>query len=157
MKAYPSVLEIPDDVDLAFIVVPSEHVLDAARECAEKGVRGLVVISAGFARWVSEGAAKEQALLEIVREGGMRMVGPNCMGLLNTSPSANLNGTFAPVFPPVGNIAMSSQSGALGYRHSRVRHAGIASASASSSRSATRPTSPVTTCCCSGRTTRRPM
>ena len=114
VKAYPSVDDIPDDVDLAFIVVPSEHVLTAARECAEKGVRGLVVISAGFAEVGSEGAAKEQALLEIVREGGMRMVGPNCMGLLNTSPSANVNGTFAPVFPPVGNIAMSSQSGALG-------------------------------------------
>lgn len=114
VRAYPSVLDIPDEVDLAFIVVPSQHVLEAARQCAEKGVRGLVVISAGFGEVGGEGPAMEAELLRIVRNGGMRMVGPNCMGLLNTAPSANLNGTFAPLFPPTGNIAMSSQSGALG-------------------------------------------
>jgi acetate---CoA ligase (ADP-forming) len=114
VRAYPTVLDIPDEVDLAFIAVPSKHVLEAAQQCAEKGVRGLVVISAGFGEVAGDGPAMEEELLRIVREGGMRMVGPNCMGLLNTAPSANLNGTFAPLFPPVGNIAMSSQSGALG-------------------------------------------
>jgi acetyl coenzyme A synthetase (ADP forming)-like protein len=114
VKAYPSVLDIPDEIDLVFIVVPSAQVLDVARQCAEKGVRGLVTISAGFSEVGGEGTDLEAELLRIVREGGMRMVGPNCMGLLNTAPSANLNGTFAPLFPPSGNIAMSSQSGALG-------------------------------------------
>lgn len=114
VRAYPTVLDIPDEVDLAFIAVPAKHVLTAAQQCAEKGVRGIVVISAGFGEVGGDGPALEDELLKIVRDGGMRMVGPNCMGLLNTAPSANLNGTFAPLFPPVGNIAMSSQSGALG-------------------------------------------
>ena len=114
VKAYPSVKDVPEPIDLAFIVVPSEHVLSAVRDCAEVGVRGLVVISAGFSEIGGEGAALEDELVRVVRDGGMRMVGPNCMGLLNTAPSVNMNGTFAPVYPPAGNIAMSSQSGALG-------------------------------------------
>ena len=114
VKAYATVAEIPDKVDLAFVVVPSAGVLDVVRECAEAGVRGVVVISAGFSEVGPEGAEREAELLRIVRDAGMRMVGPNCMGLLNTAPSVVLNGTFAPVYPPAGNIAMSSQSGALG-------------------------------------------
>ena len=114
VKAYPSVLDVPDEVDLAYVVVPKQHVVDVARQCAEKGVRGLVVISAGFSEVGEEGAAAEAELLDVVRRAGMRMVGPNCMGLINTSSAVNLNGTFAPVYPPPGNVAMSSQSGALG-------------------------------------------
>ncbi len=114
VRAYSSILDVPDPVDLAFIVVPGEHVLDVARECSEKGVRGLVVISAGFGETAGDGKAREEKLLAVVREGGMRMVGPNCMGLLNTAEQVSMNGTFAPVYPPAGNIAMSSQSGALG-------------------------------------------
>ncbi len=114
VKAYPSVKDVPEQIDLAFIVVPSQHVLQAVSECAEVGVRGLVVISAGFSEVGGEGVELEEELLRIVRDGGMRMVGPNCMGLLNTAPAVNMNGTFAPVYPPAGNIAMSSQSGALG-------------------------------------------
>jgi acetyl coenzyme A synthetase (ADP forming)-like protein len=114
VRAYRSVTEIPDPVDLAFIVVPANLVLAAARECAGKGVRAIVVISAGFSEVGPEGAALERELLEVVRSAGMRMVGPNCMGLLNTAQAVNMNGTFAPVYPPAGNIAMSSQSGALG-------------------------------------------
>jgi len=114
VRAYQSILEVPDVVDLAYIVVPSRFVLDVARQCAEKGVRGLVVISAGFSEVGPQGAELEKELLDIVRSSGMRMVGPNCMGLLNTAPSIRLNGTFGPVFPPAGNVAMSSQSGALG-------------------------------------------
>src|SRR5690606_8364402 len=86
VRAYDSVAEIPDEVDLAFIVVPAAHVLDVARECVEAGVRGIVVISAGFSEMGEEGAARERELLHIVREGGVRMIGPNCLGLLNTSP-----------------------------------------------------------------------
>ncbi|MBT8215886.1 MAG: GNAT family N-acetyltransferase [Acidimicrobiia bacterium] len=114
VRAYSSVLEIPDPVDLAFIVVPKQYVIAAVRECAEKGVRGLVVITAGFSEAGEEGESLEDELLEIVRNADMRMVGPNCMGVLNTDASVQLNGTFAPLYPPAGNVAMSSQSGALG-------------------------------------------
>ncbi|HSJ27065.1 MAG TPA: acetate--CoA ligase family protein, partial [Acidimicrobiia bacterium] len=114
VRAYPSIKDVPDEVDLAFIVVPATQVLDVVRECDEANVRGLVVISAGFSEVGEEGAEMEAELLDLVRNAGMRMVGPNCMGLLNTAPSVSMNGTFAPVYPPAGNVAMSSQSGALG-------------------------------------------
>jgi acetyl coenzyme A synthetase (ADP forming)-like protein len=114
VKAYASVLDIPDLVDLAFIVVPAPAVLEVAGQCAEKGVRGICVISAGFSETGEEGKLLEADLLDLVRASGMRMVGPNCMGIINTSSAVNLIGTFAGVPPPPGNIAMSSQSGALG-------------------------------------------
>lgn len=114
VKAYRSVLEIPDPVDVAVIVVPARFVLEVVRQCAEKGVRGLVVITAGFSETGEAGAALERELLAIVRDAGMRMIGPNCMGLLNTDPAVSLDLTFAPSFPPAGNVGMSSQSGALG-------------------------------------------
>lgn len=123
IKAYSSVTDIPGEVDLAIIVVPSPYVLSVVEDCAEKGVRGLVVISAGFSEVGESGIELERKLLEKVRSAGMRMVGPNCMGVLNTSRTVSMNGTFAPVYPPRGNVAMSSQSGALGiaildYAHS---------------------------------------
>ncbi len=114
VRAYPTIGDVPDEVDLAYIVVPQAYVIDVARQCSAAGVRGIVVISAGFSETGEEGAKLEAELLGIVRDSGMRMVGPNCMGLLNTAPSVQLNGTFAPVYPPAGNVAMSSQSGALG-------------------------------------------
>lgn len=114
VKAYPTISDVPDQVDLAFVVVPQRFVIEVVEQCAEAGVRGVVVISAGFSEVGESGAADEARLLEIVRNAGMRMVGPNCMGLLNTASAVRLNGTFAPVYPPAGNVAMSSQSGALG-------------------------------------------
>lgn len=114
VRAYPTILEVPDSVDLAFIVVPAPAVLDVVKQCAEKGVRGLVVITAGFSETGPEGTELERQLLDLVRSSGMRMVGPNCMGLVNTAPAVRMNGTFAPFYPPAGNVAMSSQSGALG-------------------------------------------
>ncbi len=114
IPAFRSVLDIDGPVDLAFIVVPAPAVLDTVRECAEKGVKGICVISAGFSETGPEGTKAEAELLEIVRSAGMRMVGPNCMGLLNTDPAVQLDGQFGPIFPPQGNVAMSSQSGALG-------------------------------------------
>lgn len=114
IRSYPSVVDIPGPVDLAFIVVPRRFVCDVVRECAEKGVRGVVVISAGFSETGPEGEAMEEELLGIVRNAGMRMVGPNCMGLQNTDPAVSLDGQFGPVMPNHGNISMSSQSGALG-------------------------------------------
>jgi acetate---CoA ligase (ADP-forming) len=114
IRAYPSVTAIPDDVDLAIIVVPKELVLAAAEECGQKGVKGLVVITAGFAEVGGEGVEREQALLEVVRRHGMRMVGPNCMGVLNSHPSVSMNATFAPTMPPYGPVGFISQSGAMG-------------------------------------------
>ncbi len=114
IHCYPSVTDIPGSVDLAFIVVPGRFVNDVVRECADKGVRGVVVISAGFSEVGEAGAEMERELLDIVRNAGMRMVGPNCMGLQNTDPSVSLDGQFGPVMPRAGNVSMSSQSGALG-------------------------------------------
>ncbi|MGD2051596.1 MAG: GNAT family N-acetyltransferase [Acidimicrobiia bacterium] len=114
VKTYRSILDIPEHVDLAFIVVPAPAVIPAVKECAEKGVKGLVIISAGFSETGPAGKAREQELLEVVRSAGMRMVGPNCMGVLNTDPAVRLDGQFGPHVPPPGNVAMSSQSGALG-------------------------------------------
>ncbi len=114
VRAYPTILDVPDEVDMAYIVVPQRFVLDVVKQCAIKQVRGIVVISAGFSEVGEEGAALEDEILDVVRNSGMRMIGPNCMGLLNTAESVRLNGTFAPVYPPAGNVAMSSQSGALG-------------------------------------------
>jgi len=114
VKAYKSVLDIPDSVDMGVIVVPARGVLSAVQECADKGVKALVVISAGFSETGEGGTKLETDLLELVRNAGMRMVGPNCLGMLNTDPAVNLDVTFSPHHPPRGNVAMSSQSGALG-------------------------------------------
>ena len=114
LTAYPRVIDIPGPVDLAMVVVPATRVLDAVEDCIDKNVPAICVISAGFSECDAEGRAREAALLTRIREAGCRLVGPNCMGLLNTNPAVRLNATFSPVYPPVGNVAMSTQSGALG-------------------------------------------
>ncbi|HEY0035338.1 MAG TPA: CoA-binding protein, partial [Longimicrobium sp.] len=114
IRAYPSVDAIPDEVDLALIVVPKQHVLGAAEACGRKGIKGLVVISAGFAEIRGAGIERQNALMEIVRRYGMRLVGPNCMGVLNTAPGLSMNATFAPTMPPAGPVSFMSQSGAMG-------------------------------------------
>lgn len=114
VRAYPSLRDIPEPVELAIIVVPRDAVLGVIDDCAEAGVRAVVVITSGFAESGDEGRELQAKLLEKVRGYGMRMVGPNCMGLLNTDPNVRLNASFSPLFPPRGPVAMSSQSGALG-------------------------------------------
>lgn len=114
LPAYPSVRAIPAPVDLAVIAVPPPALPVVVEDCAARGVRALVVITAGFAEVGPEGRARQDRLLDAVRGFGMRMVGPNCLGLLNTDPSVRLNASFSPIFPPAGGVAMSSQSGALG-------------------------------------------
>jgi acetate---CoA ligase (ADP-forming) len=114
VAAYSSILAVPGDVDLAIVTVPRDGVLAAVRECAQKGVRGLVVLTAGFAETGARGREIQEELKAIVRGAGIRMVGPNCLGLLNTDPAVNLNATFAPTWPPQGRVAFSSQSGAIG-------------------------------------------
>ena len=113
VAAYPSILEVPGNVDLAFIVVPSRFVIPTVAQCIEKGVKALVVISAGFSEIGGVGVELEAELVEMVRSAGIRMVGPNCMGLLNTDPAVSLDGQFGPLMPARGNVAFSSQSGAL--------------------------------------------
>jgi acetyl coenzyme A synthetase (ADP forming)-like protein len=114
VPAFPSVLAIPGDVEMAVVTVPATVVSRVARECAEKGVRGLVVISAGFGEAGPDGVALERELMEICRQAGMRLVGPNCMGVINTAPDVSLDATFAPDRPIPGRIGFLSQSGGLG-------------------------------------------
>jgi acetyltransferase len=114
IKAFPSVSSIPDPVDLAIIAVPREGVLAAVDDCGKKGVKGLVVITAGYSETGEEGCRMEAALSERVRHYGMHMIGPNCMGVINTDPAVRMDATFAPTLPLAGRIGFMSQSGALG-------------------------------------------
>jgi acetyltransferase len=114
MRSYASVGEIPGPIDLAVIVVPRERVLGVVDECGRKKVPGLVVITAGFREVGEDGARLERELERRLERYGMRMVGPNCMGVINTEPDVRLNATFAAAVPPRGNIGFISQSGALG-------------------------------------------
>jgi acetyl coenzyme A synthetase (ADP forming)-like protein len=114
VRAYASILDVPDTVDLAIIAVPAEQMLALISDCATRGVRGLIILSAGFAETGPEGRALQDQLLVRVRAEGMRMVGPNCIGVINTAPDVCMNASFSPSFPPHGNIAIASQSGAIG-------------------------------------------
>ena len=113
-QAYTSVAEIPGEVDLAIIVVNSKFVLDTIDQCHAKGIKGLCIITAGFKETGAEGAEAEKQLLAKVREYGMRCVGPNCLGVLNTDPAISMDATFAEALPERGHIGFVSQSGALG-------------------------------------------
>ncbi|GBD20185.1 Succinate--CoA ligase [ADP-forming] subunit alpha [bacterium HR28] len=112
--AYPSIESVPEPVDLAVIAVPAPEVPKVAEECGRKGVRALVVISSGFAEIGPEGRARQDELLRICRAYGMRLVGPNCIGVINTDPEVRLNATFGPLPPAAGRVGFASQSGALG-------------------------------------------
>jgi acetyl coenzyme A synthetase (ADP forming)-like protein len=112
--SYPSVLDVPGDIDLAVIVVPAEKVLDVVDECGSKGVPGLLIISSGFGETKGRGREREDMLREKVLAYGMRMIGPNCLGVINSDSGVSLNATFAPTAPPSGCLSVSSQSGALG-------------------------------------------
>jgi acyl-CoA synthetase (NDP forming) len=114
IKCYPSVMSIPGDVDLAIISVPKQLALQAVDECGEKGIKGLIVITAGFKEVGETGAQLEMQLAQKIEQYGMRMIGPNCMGIINTDESVQLNATFSPTQLSKGNIAFISQSGALG-------------------------------------------
>lgn len=114
VRAYPSVTAIPGSVDLAVIAVPAASVASVLDDCIAKGVKAVVVISAGFAETGGPGKVLETALVEKIRSAGIRMIGPNCMGIINTDGAVHLNATFSPVYPPPGRVAFSTQSGALG-------------------------------------------
>src|SRR5262249_39587451 len=111
---YPTVRDVPPPVDRAVLAVPRDAVLDAVDDCAAAGVPALVIVTAGFAEAGAEGAWLQGRLVEKVRAVGMRMVGPNCLGFINSDPDVRLNASFSPLFPPRGRVAMSSESGSLG-------------------------------------------
>ena len=111
LKAYASVLDIPEPVELAVVAVPAASVLDVARQCGEKGVRHLIVVSAGFREIGKEGLDLEKELVSLCRRYGMRLLGPNCVGMMDTHTP--INASFAQAFPLKGDIAFLSQSGAM--------------------------------------------
>ncbi len=114
VPAFPSVSAIPGPVDLAMVVVPKQFVLDVVDECGRKGTKAAVIISAGFREIGGEGIERERQLVDLARSYEMRLVGPNCMGVLNTAPAVSMNATFAPTMPPPGPTSFMSQSGAMG-------------------------------------------
>ncbi|HLT57942.1 MAG: GNAT family N-acetyltransferase [Limnochordales bacterium] len=114
VPAYPTVLDIPGPVDLAVVAVPQRAVLTVAEQCAQKGVRAMIVLTAGFAETGPAGAELQRQLVDLVRGSGMRMIGPNCLGLIHCHPEVQMNASFASAPARPGSLAMSSQSGALG-------------------------------------------
>ncbi len=114
LTAYATIGDVPQPVDLAIVAVPRDAVLGVIDDCAARSVRAVVLITAGFAETGPEGLGRQNALVDKIRGYGMRLVGPNCLGLINADPAVRLNASFSPIFPAPGHIAFSSQSGALG-------------------------------------------
>jgi acetate---CoA ligase (ADP-forming) len=114
VPAYAGIADVPGDVDLAVITVPKEGALAVAEQCGRRGVRAIIVITAGFKEVGPAGAARELELLDIAQRHGMRMIGPNCLGVVNTEADIRMNATFAPIMPPAGPVSFMSQSGAMG-------------------------------------------
>jgi acyl-CoA synthetase (NDP forming)/RimJ/RimL family protein N-acetyltransferase len=114
LPAYATVQEIPDPVDLAIVAVPAETVQEVVLDCAAKGVHGLVVISSGFAETGEDGRKRQRQLVGLARSYGLRLVGPNCLGVINTATEVSLNASLSPIMPPRGRVGFFCQSGALG-------------------------------------------
>ena len=113
VRAYSTITEIPDSVDLAMIIVPPRAALKSVQDAIAKGTKGIVVVSAGFREVGGEGLEIENRLLSMCREAGVRLVGPNCLGVINPNPLVRLNASFSSRMPKPGNISFISQSGAL--------------------------------------------
>ncbi len=112
-KTYPSVLDIPDPVDLAVVIVPAPYVAPVLDDCGQKGIKAAVTISAGFKETGEKGAALEKEVQEVIRKHNIAHIGPNCLGVINTAAETSMNATFGTSMPEEGNIAFLSQSGAL--------------------------------------------
>ncbi|MGZ6250077.1 MAG: acetate--CoA ligase family protein, partial [Syntrophales bacterium] len=113
VKAYPSITEIPDKVDLGIIILTPQASLAAIGEGIKKGIKGFVIVSAGFREVGGEGLEIENRIVAMCREAGVRLVGPNCLGVINPIPTVSLNASFSARMPSPGNISFISQSGAL--------------------------------------------
>jgi acetyl coenzyme A synthetase (ADP forming)-like protein len=114
VRSVARVTDIDGDISLAVIAVPCGQVESVVDDCIAKGVKALLIISAGFSETGAAGREREAAIVDKVRAAGIRLMGPNCMGIINTDPAVRLNATFSPVYPPAGRVALSTQSGALG-------------------------------------------
>lgn len=114
IRTYPSVTAIDDEIDLAVIITPRESVPDVLEECGKKGIHGAVIITAGFKEIGGEGIELEKKVVDMARKYDISLVGPNCLGVINASPSVSLNASFAGTIPKTGNVAFVSQSGAVG-------------------------------------------
>ena len=114
MPAYKTVGDIPDDVDVAIVAVPAEAVQDVVLDCAAKGVHGLIVISSGFAETGEEGRQRQRHLVGLSRSYGLRLIGPNALGVINTDPAVSLNASLSTLMPARGRAGFFCQSGALG-------------------------------------------
>jgi len=113
VKAYPSLLEIPDEVDMAVLIVPTGHVANTIEEAAKKNIKGCMVITAGFKEIGGQGVELEKHVKSVAQAHGIRLLGPNCLGAANTNPNVSMNASFASTMPKRGNIAFISQSGAM--------------------------------------------
>lgn len=122
LPTYPSVSAVPGPVDMALVIVPRDAVIPTAQECCRAGVRGLVVITAGFREVDEEGRQLEEELVALCRAQGVRMIGPNCMGVVNTNPALSMDATFSPTPALAGPIGFISQSGALGVAVLNICH-----------------------------------
>jgi len=114
LPCFQKVADLPDGVDLAVIAVPASRVIPAAEECGRKGIKGLIVITAGFRETGQKGEELEKKLLAVTGKYNMRIMGPNCMGVVNTDPDVSMNATFSPASMKRGRLAFMSQSGAMG-------------------------------------------
>ncbi|GDY77672.1 hypothetical protein SAV31267_071570 [Streptomyces avermitilis] len=162
VPAHRSVLDIAEPVDLAVVAVPAAHVPEAVAECGEHGVQGLVVVSSGYAESGPEGRERQRELVRQIRTYGMRLIGPNAFGVINTSPEVRLNASLAPETPRPGRIGLYAQSGAIGIALlSRLHRRGAASPGTRACRPSCRPatarTCPATTYSSTGTTTPTPM
>ena len=113
VRAYPSISDIPDELDLAMIILPPKRAVDAVKEAIAKGVKGIVIVSAGFREVGGEGLAIEKQLVSLCRDAGVRLIGPNCLGVINPLMDVRLNASFSARMPKAGNVSFISQSGAL--------------------------------------------
>ncbi|MEE4365036.1 MAG: acetate--CoA ligase family protein [Desulfotignum sp.] len=113
VKCYTSITNIPDPIDLAMIILPPRAALASVQECITKGVKGIVIVSAGFKEVGGEGAEIEKQIKVLCTDAGVRLVGPNCLGVINPSPKVSLNASFSARMPEAGNVSFISQSGAL--------------------------------------------
>jgi acyl-CoA synthetase (NDP forming) len=114
LRSYTSVSDVPGDIDLALLAVPAQHTAEAVRQCGMKGVRGLVIVTSGEEGREALGTSTDRDLVELARSFGMRLVGPDSMGVINNGPQVRMNATFAERPPPPGRVALSAQSGGLG-------------------------------------------
>jgi acetyltransferase len=113
VKAYPTILDIPDQIDLAMVILSPHLALKSIEDCVKKGVKGIIIVSAGFKEVGGEGVEIENRIAQMCAEAGIRLVGPNCLGVINPSPDVSMNASFSARMPSPGNISFISQSGAL--------------------------------------------